>query len=374
MGQVLYENAEGVLYCMMEGSIYRINTADGSSSTLVSGLGSDTYCVSDDGRLLVWQEESDALTVMDLERQHIGTLQADSGEILYPIGFLEDDFVYGAAKTKNAAMADGTIPMSRVVIYDIGNDAVLKEYSKKDYLISCVTIDEYVINLQRLKISDEGYQEAASDTILNHEGEEILDDNIQKTYDEKKQMQVQIALGSQSRHNSANVINSKEVLLEEQRLLDLSVEDPWQGYYIYAKGECLAFCSRLTDAIAQADADMGVVVDSRQQTLWKRGKRVSKNPINLPESFDPLHPEKSYPDATVLELSGAKLSQTLYYLSEGLPVQVTLNDGTTEILTGYDSSGIWIYDASDGETRRQTIADTEQRYNAIGVAYTCFLY
>jgi hypothetical protein len=374
MGNVLYENAEGILYCMMEGSIYRINTDDGSVRTLATGLASDSYCVSSDGRLLVWQEEADTLNVMDLEGQSARTIEAEENQRLYPIGFLEDDFVYGVAKTTRAALANGTIPMSQVLIYDIVNGETLKEYHKKGYLISEVSIEDYVINLQRVKSVDGGYQETTADSILNHEGEQLLDDNIQKTYDDEKQMQVQIALNGQSKHSSANVINSKEVQSEESNLLELPDNQPWQGYYTYAKGECLAFDSKLVDAVARADEEMGVVVDGEQRAVWKRAKRASCNPLTLPEDFDPTHPEKSYTDATAYDLTGAKLSQVLYYVSCGLPVQVTGVDGSTEILTGYDSSGVWIYDSADKETKRAALSDTELQYRTRGVSYTAFLY
>jgi hypothetical protein len=201
-----------------------------------------------------------------------------------------------------------------------------------------------------------------------------LDDNIQKTYDDRKQMQVQIALSGQSKHSSANVVNSKEVLLEEPRILELPENQAWEGYYTYAKGECLAFDSRLVDAIARADDEMGVVVDQEQRAIWKRARRSSCNPLSLPDDFDPAHPEASYPDATVLDLTGAQLSQVLYYVSCGLPVQVTLSDGTTEMLTGYDSSSVWIYNSESGQVARSAISDTEQRYNTLGAKYTAFLY
>ena len=218
MGGVLCESTEGNLYCMMEGSVYCVNTLDQSVRILAEELGSKSYCVSPDHQLLVWQQDfanGGDLTVADLEKEHMSVIEAGSGEKLYPIGFLEDDFVYGVAENTNPPTADGKVPMSRIVIYNVTSGEKVKEYSKPDYYILDVSIDEYVITLQRVKRTDTGYVEADSDAILNHEGEGILDDNICKSYDSVKQMQVQILLAEKAVHKTGSVVTSREVLLED---------------------------------------------------------------------------------------------------------------------------------------------------------------
>lgn len=376
MGDVLYESAEGNLYCMMAGTIYCINTADASVRTLAEGLGSESYCTSTDRHLLVWQEDFENgkdLTVADLEMEHTDIIRAESGQMLYPIGFLEDDFVYGIAEQKNPAAADGTVPMSRIVIYNVTSGETMKEYSKKGYYISDVSIDEYVISLQRVKWTDGGYVQAESDTIINHEGEGILDDNICQTYDDVKQMQVQIELNEKATHTSANVVTSREVLLDELPETQLVPEHPWEGYYTYAKGDCQSFYSTLSDAIGEADDQMGLVVDVTLKPVWKRAKKLVCTPIELPENFRADDMQTVYPDAQEYDLTGCKLTQTLYYVSEGIPVLVTLEDGKKQLIVGYDSANIWINDPESGQTRRKSIADVEEEIGTHSSRYTAFL-
>lgn len=376
MGGVLCESAEGNLYCMMEGSIYCINMADKSVRTLAEGLGSESYCASSDQQLLVWQQDhknGGDLTVADLKKEHMSTLAAGDGEKLYPIGFLEDDFVYGIADRANPATADGTVPMNRIVIYNVTNEETVKEYSKSGYFISDVSIDEYVITLQRVKRSETGYVEAEADTILNHEGEGILDDNIRQSYDDVKQMQVQIRLDAEAAHKSSNVVTSREVLLDELPEIELVPEQPWEGYYIYAKGDCQSFHSELSDAIKDADEQMGIVVDPTLKAVWKRAKRLVCSPIKLPENFRADDMQAFYPDATVYDLTGCRLPQTLYYVSEGIPVLVTLQDGKKELILGYDSASIWFCNAEDGVVARKLISDAETEYGMHNSRYTAFL-
>lgn len=375
MGGVLYENAEGILFGMMEGSIYRINTADGSVQTLVEGLGSESYSVSSDRHLLAWQTDEQSggdITIMDLENEREHTIGA-SGQILYPVGFLVDDFVYGVAEPDSRSVADGSVPMSYVRIYDADNDEIIKEYHKRKYYITDVKINDYVINLERVKRVNSAYLTAEPDAILNHEGEAILDDNVCERYDDVKQTLVELKLLVAADHNSANVVTSREVLLEQPRETQLTAEHPWEGYYTYAKGSEQSFHSRLQDAIAEADEQMGVVVDASLKSVWKRAKQLVCMPLTLPDDLDASDLTLSYPDAATYDLTGCGLTQTLYYVSEGIPVVITLEDGSRRLLTGYDSANVWIYDPATGQTTRETITDAQERFDAHSSRYTAYL-
>ena len=376
MGGVLFESTEGNLYCMMEGTIYYIYMADGSVRTLAEGLGSENYCVSSDRQLLVWQQDTNNegdLTVVDAEKEHTGVITAGDGEKLYPIGFLEDDFVYGVADSRTPATADGNVPMSRVVIYNVTNEETVKEYKKTDYYISDVSIDDYVITLHRVTRSAGRYVEAESDTILNHEGDGVLDDNIRQTYDSTKQMQVQIRLAGNATHKNGSVVTSKEILLDKLPETVLSPEHPWDGYYMYAKGSCQSFHSELSDAVKEADDQMGVVVDATLKPVWKRAKRLVCTPIQLPEEFDINNMQTAYPDAVKYDLTGCRLTQTLYYVSEGIPVLISWEGGRKALILGYDSSNIWIYDQESGMTSRRVIVDVEAELGAHTSQYLAFL-
>ncbi len=375
MGDVLYENAEGILFCMMEGSIYRINTADGSERVLAEGLGSESYSVSSDGHLLVWQTDENAagdITVLDLENERTSTIAAD-GQRLYPVGFLVDDFVYGVADADSRSVADGSVPMSYVRIYDADAGEMIKEYHKKNYYMTDISINEYVINLERVKWVDGTYIPAEPDTILNHQGETILDDNVCQIYDDIRQTLVEIKLLAPAEHNSANVVTSREVLLEEPRDTSLIAEHPWEGYYTYAKGNEQSFHSKLQDAIAQADEQMGVVVDASLKAVWKRSKRLVCTPLALPENIDVTDMTQAYLDAVAYDLTGCELTQTLYYVSEGIPVVITLEDGSRQLLTGYDSANVWIYNPDTKQTSRETITAAQTRFGAHSTHYTAYL-
>ncbi len=376
MGGVLYENAQGILFCMMQGSIFRIDTADGEIECLAAGLGSDSYKVSADDRLLVWQsggDDKEDLIVLDLETEIQHTIPAN-GKRLYPIGFLSEDFVYGAAEESTEAMTDGSIPMSEVCIYDAAEGETIKDYQEKKYYITKVDIDGYAIDLTRVKRIGDTYVEAEPDTILNHKGEGLLEDEILEYDDGVKQTVIRLSLSDVVEHNSANVITAKEVLLEEPKEPTLELKEPWQGYYVYARGEEYGFYSDLADAIEQADENMGVVTDETLSVIWERARPLVCMPLTIPEELDEAELTAVYPEAFGYELKGILLTQTFYYVSGGIPVVITDEDGEQRLLIGYDSTNVWMEDVKTKSITRETIEAAQQTLEAQGVTYTCYIH
>ena len=186
-------------------------------------------------------------------------------------------------------------------------------------------------------------------------------------------MQVQIRLNAEASHKSSSVVTSREVLLDELPEIELVPEHPWEGYYTYAKGSCRSFHSELSDAITDADEQMGVVVDRTLKAVWKRAKRLVCSPIKLPEDFRADDMQASYPDAVEYDLTGCRLTQTLYYVSEGIPVLISWEGGRKALILGYDSSNIWIYDQESGMTSRRVIVDVEAELGAHTSQYLAFL-
>ena len=186
-------------------------------------------------------------------------------------------------------------------------------------------------------------------------------------------MQVQIRLNAKAEHKSAGIVTSKEVLLEELPEIELIPEHPWQGYYTYAKGSCQSFSTDITDAIKEADDQMGVVVDSSLKSVWKRAKRLVCSPITLPEDYHVEDMQAFGPEAEVYDLTGCKLTQTLYYVSEGMPVLITRENGKKALILGYDSANVWVYDAESRTTIRKAISDAESEFSMHNCRYTVYL-
>ncbi|MDD6038989.1 MAG: hypothetical protein PUD20_09390 [bacterium] len=374
MGGLLYQNIDGILFYMMEGTIYRINMSTKAVSRLVTGLSSDSYCISEDNHTIVWQEDwknKSDLTLYDMEREKTTILPANADRLSI-VGFIGGDVIYGVASPSNPKNYDGTVPFHRLLIVDSQTGETVKEYGKDGYYISEVELNEYVITLHRVSYVNEQYVEAADDTIMNHVGEGILDENVFTDYDDKKQSQVYLAVGEITDQASKKILISKEVVIEQPSILTLQPENGWEGYYSYAKGREQVFHSELTDAIAWADEQMGVVIDRDLNAVWKRAKKLVQSPIDLPEEAD-TDIALLYPDAKEYDLSGAKLSHLLYYVSRGIPVRAETENGSFELIVGYDSANVWIYHPVTHLTIKSGMSETEEKYRKFGSKYTAYL-
>ena len=80
---------------MLDGSIYRIGLEDQSAEIVAEGLDEDGYRVSEDGSMLVWEEDGQAdfarsLVLMNLNTGESESIEAGGREFHSPPG------IYGA--------------------------------------------------------------------------------------------------------------------------------------------------------------------------------------------------------------------------------------------------------------------------------------
>ena len=117
---------------------------------MISGLGTDSYAVSENGRYIAWQDEPESsaepMRIMDLEREEIRTIEKNGREYFKPVGFVESDFVYGTAKQEDVATdaaGNSRFPMYKVILqYNLSGNLYLK---LSFYL--CISVRKYKLHL-----------------------------------------------------------------------------------------------------------------------------------------------------------------------------------------------------------------------------------
>ena len=139
--------------------------------------------------ILHWQESesrynAERISVMDLEGEGIREIKAEQGEYLLPVGFVQGDFVYGAARQSdvvNDSAGNIQFPMYRVQIVDEASKAI-KDYQKNGYYITKAYVENETIFLDRVSQGGAGYVPAEQDTIKNQQlesGKEIAVEMVQ---------------------------------------------------------------------------------------------------------------------------------------------------------------------------------------------------
>lgn len=418
MGQLMYVNEGGELFLMMNGTVYGIDLNTLKTRELISDLSENSFAVSESNRYIAWTQKGDeegskSIQVMNLSDQRIVDVKERSNEFVRPLGFMEEDFVYGIAREGDVfedAAGNVTFPMYQIKIVDVTSEelAELKTYEKSGYYVSDIEIDDYTMYLNRIKYNGTAYVPADQDMIMNREGEGGKLISIVSAASGEKQTQVQIKLESTAAKQTPKLLTPKETILLEERVVALPDENESEHYYVYVKGDVIVSTDDVTEAVNAANARMGVVVGDDQQYIWKRSRKTSQSAfsdiavgtedadagsiaqcinamlqreginISVEALIEGGETPKSILNNTlkerkVLDLTGCQTEEILYYVSCGNPVFAMTGSNDAVLVVGYDSSNVVIYDPAMGMTYRKAIDDADEMFEAAGNVFFTYL-
>ena len=418
LGQLLYVNEGGVFFIMVEGTVFSINLSTFEIKELISGVENGAYAVSKSNRLFAWihtgkELGSKEISVIDFTTEKVETIKGTNDEYLKPLGFMDEDFVYGIAKIADVKVdAAGRIvyPMSQINIAGIqsGEVTILKTYSKSGYYVSDIEIDDYTIYLNRMKYNGTAYVVAEQDMIMNREGDSVKVIGIQETQHANKQEIQRLVLKKAVDEEAPKLLTPKDILLEEQNTVALEWSDATQQYYVYVKGDVLLSTESVSEAITVANKEMGVVIDHNQQYVWKRSRKnvqsafkgmlvgdedknagsiaqcinamLEREDINI--SVSALMQQGQTPieilqnalrEARVLDLTGCNIDEVLYYINNGTPVFAMSDANEAVLLIGYDANYVSIYDPIVNKTYRKNITDADEIFAESGSVFITYM-
>ena len=418
LGQLMYANEGGVFFVMLDESVYSINLSTLEVEEMISGLQEGEFAVSESNRLFAWIEPANELgtreiSIADLTTEQVEKITGGAGEYLLPLGFLGEDFIYGAVKIDNVekdAAGNMIYPMSRIDIASLvsGNVKILKSYEKEGYYVSDIKIEDFTIYLNRIQYNGTSYVSADQDMIMNREGDTNKTVTTQKTQHAKKQAQIQFVLKKTVAEKGPKLLTPKEIILDEAREVAFDQNQLQSKYYVYARGKVLLATDNVADAIIEANNAMGVVIDENQQYVWKRTRKTTQTAFkgmmvgdedknagsiaqsinamleweNINISVSALLEQGETPkeilsnalrDAKVLELTGCAIDEVLYYISNGTPVFAMVDSDEAALIIGYDSSYISIYDPVRNMTYRKSITDSDEMFANVGSIFLAYL-
>lgn len=418
LGQLMYVNEGGIFFIMRGESVYSIDLNTLEIKELITGLEEGQFAISESNRLFAWVEPANAMgsreiSIVDLTTEQVETITGNAGEYLLPLGFLEEDFVYGAVKISDIEMdAAGKLvyPMFKVNIvgFTTGEAKILKAYEKEGYYISDIEIDGFTIYLNRIQHNGSTYVDVAQDMIMNREGDSYKVVNVQKTQDAQKQAEIQLVLKKSGDEETPKLLTPKEIILEEVREVTFDQSTLQSEYYVYAQGDVLLSTDDISEAVLVANEAMGVVVDKDLQYVWKRSRKTSqtafkgmlvgdedrnagsiaqcinamleREEINI--SVNALLEQGETPieilsntlrDTKVLDLTGCAIDELLYYISNGAPVFAMTGSEEAALIIGYDASHISIYDPVRGTIYRKNIEDADEMFANAGSIFFTYL-
>lgn len=418
LGELAYVNRSETFFFMHEGTVYAVDLGSRTYETMVSGLQEENYRVSDSNRMVVWQTGEDLyqcekLILMNLNTKAKTEITAGSGEYIAPLGFMNEDLIYGLARKEDVVQNNtGNIvfPMYSVRIQN-ENGEILKTYEEPRMYVTGSEIQENQINLTRLR-KEEGsgiYTEAENDQIVSTKMESEGSNTLETVAVDVYGKIVQIVVKSPMDAGGIKKLTPKEVLFEGGReiaLQDNGTEVP--RYYVYGKNGVEGIFTDEGNAINKAYELAGTVINEKGAYVWIRGNRSVKNQImaikgatiteeknSLAVCLDTMLQyegimrnteymlnrgetiveilEENLEDARVLDLTGCSLDAVLYYINKDIPVLASLNDGNAVLIIGFNELNTVLMDPLVGEPFKKGMNDSTQMFEENGNRFITYM-
>ena len=415
LGQLMYENAQGIFFIMLGGTVYRIDLSTMEVKEFITGLSQGDYAISESHKYFAWTEKDGqgmgtGIHLMDLDTGDKKELSPEGEGYLKTLGFMQEDFVYGIARKEDVVKdltGNVTFPMYKVCIMDSSTAEQLKEYEKPGYYVSDIEIWDYIMYLNRIQFNGMAYVEASQDTIMNREGDSATIVDVHSTVTEVKQTQVQLSMVDMVKEASPKILTPKEVVFENNREIALKSEDVKDNYYAYARGDILAVTDNLKMAVSTANEKMGVVIGEKQQYIWKRARKslqealevsvgtedaggssivqcvsaiLERESVNIEvaaligQGKTPKEIlETTMEGVTALDLTGCSLEEVLYYVSLGNPVFAMKSDMDAVLVVGYDSLNVTLFNPLDSTVEKMGMEDAGEMFENAGNVFLGYL-
>ncbi len=358
IGDFAYVNKNNELFAYMDGAIYKVNIETKSYEIIVSGLHEDTFYVSQNDQMVVWQETDNQLTLMNLNTEKITRIQVNDEENCRAIGFMNEDVVYGIANRQDVSLdklGTSIFPMKKLVI-EGANGSVLKVYENENIYVMDGEIKDNQLNLTRVEGIRETVEEPEEESAEEEETTvqepaplgklvelvPIVDDQITSNSKieegtNKKTTAVtdlyetihQIEVKKEIDTKGIKFLTPKEVLFEGGRRLEAenNPEMTKERYLVYTKGEISNIFSDISTAVAYAYENVGTVLDYYGNEIYKRGETVERNQIMAIQEAKITEEKDSMAVCldTILQLEGISRN-TEYMLQQGQNAQEILEN------------------------------------------------
>jgi len=340
LDELCFLSKEGIFYAMLDSTIYGLDVENETSEILVSNLEENSYSVSDDSTMMVWIEGNDVnscekIKLMNLNTKQITQISAMEGQYIKPLAFFGEDLVYGLAY-KGDVMTDNTgrttFPMHTVKIQSKFGET-LKQYSQPGLYVTQVSIKDNLLTLNRVTKAENSetlsYVTAENEYITNNQEQGKLQNVVNVFTQGNYEKVVRIILKKEVQSKVIKIV-PKEVIYEGTRELEIDrPESVMKYYYVYYKGKLQKVYTNPANAVNEADANYGTVLNGDGYYVWYRANRELRNQIMSMSVDDLTNDDKNelaYCLDAVLQYEGV-VRNTEYLLNKGETVLDILNDG-----------------------------------------------
>lgn len=433
VGNLAYISLRNRLYVLLDGGVYTINITARESEIMQASISETGFYSSDDESIIAWQTGDSVIDYTQIQLFKLNsmtpyTIQSETGELVIPLGFMDNDVIYGVARVSDVT-TDYTgrtiVPMYAVRIQD-QNGNTLKDYHQDGIYVLGVEKSDNMIILARASKNPESGEliPIEDDQIVNNKTQTSLKNKLSTVVTEKTETTFQTVLykSVEDEKSSIKVTNPKEVVFEGSRDVSIKDEDTLKRYYVYAKGKIAGIYTSAAEAVERAEALHGVVTNKQMAYVWESSNRKASTKITSLEISESISKPTSENDETesstegensssyvkcidamlqsggvyksseeeirrkslvrvlsdnmdadILDLSGISLADVLYYVSRGYPVMAMTGQGSAVIITGYDSKNTILYDPSQERIYKLGMNDSKALFEKAGNRFISYI-
>ncbi|OUN92123.1 hypothetical protein [Blautia sp. An46] len=385
-----YVSEDGNLYLLLEGNLYRFQMEEKTYEVLQEQIEDDCFFVSENSRYAAWMDGMDpynttSITFIDFNTGEQKTIQADQGTRIRLFGFINNDLIYGVANESDIVTnaSGGTdFAMTEVRIQNFDGELV-KSYHQDGYYVLDVTIQENLLELSRATKVGDSFAGTSGDQIMNNvrsKQDEVFSVITSTTVRQGNVTSIQFAADSSGQ--PPLVVDTKIIENPDRTLnMELSSESE-DKYYVYGGGELSGIYDSASQAVAKAEEESGIVLNTAQQYIWEAGNtgdRASISAQDLPEavaqaSLDAAALNEALKgQGKVIDMTGCTLEQILYEVSAQRPVIAKGENGQAVVIIGYDDYNTILYNPSTQETYYFGMQDSTDTFQANGNVFLCYL-
>jgi hypothetical protein len=405
VGKFAYMTEDNLLYFMIGSSIYTITMDSNEYMQLVTGLQNGNYIINEYNNILAWHEnasvyDADSIRVIDVDAKKDYTIKAEEGDRIKVIGFIENDLVYGTAHQSDIYQdADGNtvFPMYKVnvVLYDDDSETGSEEtqadenagtkvetYEKSGCYVTDVSVRENIMTLYRkTKNADGTFSDIEEDKYVNKKGEDKEVVELATISTELKKTEVVLKLAyTITSENKFEAVQNENIDFVTANTLNLEQSEyVTDKYYVYGVNGLTGIYSNAGEAVTNANAIFGTVVEDSGYRFWGRIikpdlAKLSDTTALVAKAYDSLDAVKNDADYNVTDISGVDFAALLYYGAYDIPVISWMNDYGCVILSAYsgyqgniDTLAFTI--CQTGEIIKMSYSDAKTALEAAGSRY-----
>ncbi|GHT84057.1 hypothetical protein FACS18947_0960 [Bacteroidia bacterium] len=377
-----FVNKQDQFYLYMGNQLYHIDLQQKTCKTILSDIRPSCFVASKTQKNVAWMNEmkendSSAITIMNLESGQQKILQAKEGQRLKALGFINEDFIYGIAKTEDIVTdqsGNTTFAMRTVRIQNFAGE-VIKEYQKSDSWVSEAALKGGLVELKQVRWDGERYVSTDSENIMNNLQTTAETVTIHLSVNERKGTQLALDFSKKADSKTLLYLEAKYEIPKEAIPIKIDETPLKNVYYVYARGVLDSVWMGPAAAIQRAEGQLGVVLDDNQQYIWERGNLQDKmqlKPEEIPEAvltgtLDESALQTSLGDEMiVLNLTGCTLESVLYQVSMKRAVIARTPTGESVLIVGYDKFNTILYNPVTQQTYYYGMNDSTALFASAG--------